>query len=269
MYVDAHNHLQDARLTTSRSEIASQCEKMGVSLSVVNGTSPKDWADVSDLAARHSWILPSYGVHPWFLSELTPSWRGDLERYLDQAPSALGEIGIDYWKEGIDRELQRTVFLEQLSLARDRNIPVSIHGLKAWHDLYALLERYGAPEVGFLLHSYSGPLELIKKFVRMGAYFSCAPAFFAPSRAAKLEVFRTIPLERLLPETDAPDQAPPRDLQRSTCPEDERLNHPANISMVYDGLARLTGMPEEKLSAVFMDNARRLFGSVMRAPLQA
>ena len=242
---------------------------MGVRLAVVNGTSPKDWFDVKGLAARHSWMIPSYGVHPWFLSDLTPSWKSDLARVLDEGPAALGEIGIDYWKEGIDRELQRTVFLEQLTIARVRNIPVTIHGLKAWTDLSTLLEKHGAPEVGFLLHSYSGPIELIEKFTRLGAYFSCAPSFFAPSRAAQLEVFKAVPLERLLPETDAPDQAPPTELQRATCQEDKRLNHPANISLVYDGLARMTRLPAEKLSALLLENAQRLFGSVMRALPQA
>ena len=269
MFIDAHNHLHDQRLSRVRPEVLEECVKIGVSLAVVNGTSPKDWGDVHSLAARHSWIVPSYGVHPWFLNDLTPSWRSDLESYLDQETSAIGEIGIDYWKEGIDRNLQRSIFLDQLAIARKRNIPASIHGLKAWDDLYSLVKEHGAPTVGFLLHSYSGPVNLIDKFAALGAYFSCAPAFFASSRARKLDIFKAVPLERLLPETDAPDQAAPREMCRYSWSGEESLNHPANITVVYDGLAKLTGLSVERLSATFNENAQRLFGSVMRVPLRA
>ena len=269
MYIDAHNHLHDSRLNDVRADVIRDCEHIGISLAVVNGTSPQDWSSVRALAAEHAWILPSYGVHPWFLDNLTPSWRSELEGYLDHEPSAIGEIGIDYWKDGIDREFQRSVFVEQLSIARERNLPTTIHGLKAWEDLLAILKKQGTPEVGFLLHSYSGPVELIESFAKLGAYFSCAPAFFAPSRAKKLEIFKRVPLERLLPESDAPDQAAPQSLRRFSCDSDEQINHPGNISIVYDGLASVTGLSVEKLSTTFIDNAQRLFGRVMRAPLRA
>lgn len=269
MYIDAHNHLHDVRLHGARNAIIKDCERLGVSLAVVNGTSPTDWKDVQALASHHSWILPSYGVHPWYCEGLAPSWRRELEGYLSQGHSAIGEIGIDYWKGGVDRELQRRVFLEQLSVACERNLPTSIHGLKAWDDLYALMKKHGAPSAGFLLHSYSGPTELIEKFVRLGAYLSCAPAFFASSRAHKLEVFKRVPLERLLPESDAPDQGPPQLLRRFSCGEDEKINHPGNVSLVYEGLARLTGLSVETLSVTFVENAQRLFRTVMQAPLRA
>jgi TatD DNase family protein len=247
-----------------RDEVAAACMSLGITHSVVNGTSPADWPEVTRLAEGHDWIVPSYGVHPWYLGGLPETWKPQLLAALDARPSALGEIGIDFWREGIDRSLQERIFLEQLEVARDRDLPVSIHGLKAWDRLLQLLTTHGAPSAGFLLHSYSGPEHLIDPFVRLGGYFSCAPAFFATARAKKLAVFAKVPRERLLPETDAPDQGPPRELDRYGLSfEQSPINHPGSICMVYEGLSALVGVPIEILMEQFEQNFTRLFGSVI------
>jgi TatD DNase family protein len=207
-------------------------------------------------------VIPSFGVHPWDVDALQSDYLAVLGEYLDRFPSAVGEIGLDHWKEGIDRARQEEVFLAQLEMARERSLPVTIHGLKAWRRLLELLRAHGAPASGFLLHSYSGPRELVGAFSDLGGYFSVAPAFFAPQRAKKLEVFRHIPLERILPETDAPDQgpAPEMDLYRDDSGRGLRVNHPGNIQMVYAGMAHLLGISREELTAHMWDNFTRLFG---------
>jgi TatD DNase family protein len=187
-----------------------------------------------------------------------------LSEYLDRAPSVIGEIGIDHWKEGIDRARQEEVFIEQLSLARARNLPVTIHGLKAWSRLLELLRAHGAPAKGFLLHSYSGPRELVEAFAKLGGYFSVAPAFLAPQRQAKLEIFRSIPTDRILLETDSPDQGPTRemDLYRDGAGRPLSLNHPGNIQLVYGGMARLLGLSNDELAERMRDNFTNLFGGL-------
>jgi TatD DNase family protein len=176
--------------------------------------------------------------------------------------TVVGEIGIDYWKEGIDRVRQEQVFLEQLSLARTRNLPVTVHGLKAWSRLLDLLRAHGAPAKGFLLHSYSGPRDLVEAFADLGGYFSVAPAFLAPQRHAKLEVFRHIPVDRILLETDAPDQGPTRemDLYRDDTAHSLNVNHPGNIQLMYSGMAELLRFSHDKLAERMRDNFTRLFG---------
>jgi len=265
-FVDSHNHLQDPRLDGARSEVLSACVNLGIVCSVVNGTSPTDWPEVTKLAQLCSWIIPSYGVHPWYLANLVSTWRDDLIAELDARPSAVGEIGIDHWKDGINRELQEQVFVEQLAIARARNLPVTIHGLKAWERLLELLTIHGVPLVGFLLHSYSGPAHLVSRFAELGGYFSCAPAFFHPSRVKKLSVFAGIPRERLLPESDAPDQAPPIELDNYVVEERHgtHINHPGNIRVVYDGLSALLGIPIDDVSTLFEENFNRLFGSIWK-----
>ena len=240
----------------------AECERLGVRYAVVNGTHPRDWPGVAELADRYPWILPSFGVHPWYIEDLQPDYLALLGRYLDERPSVVGEIGIDHWKEGLDRARQEEVFLAQLTIAQERNLPVTIHGLKAWGRLLELVRAHGTPSRGFLLHSYSGPVELIEPFANLGAYFSVAPSFFAPHRAKKLAVFCYVPLDRLLPETDAPDQAPTpeMDLYPSAAQGSHVRNHPGNIQIVYHGLADLLGLEREELALRMEQNFTRLFG---------
>ena len=259
--IDAHNHLQHERLSASLDTILAECERIGVRRAVVNGTHPRDWPRVAALAERCSWVVPSFGVHPWYIDDLPSGYLATLAELLDRVPSVVGEIGIDHWKEGVDRGRQEEIFLAQLSIARERNLPVTIHGLKAWERLLELLRAYGVPTKGFLLHSYSGSRELVGPFVELGGYFSVAPAFFAPQRAKKLEGFRHIPVDRILPETDAPDQGPSmdRDLYRDA--GSIGLNHPGNIRMVYARLADVLGMSEDEIVERMLANFTRLFGA--------
>jgi TatD DNase family protein len=264
-YIDAHNHLQDERLDPLRDAAISECERIGLRHAVVNGTHPSDWGRVADLAERYPWVLPSFGVHPWYIDKIPSDYLAVLGRYLDERPSALGEIGIDHWKEGHDRQRQEDVFLAQLAIARDRNLPVTIHGLKAWGRLLELLRAHGVPSRGFLLHSYSGPVELVQPFSELGAYFSVSPAFFVPQRAKKLDIFRSIQLDRLLPETDAPDQVPSEEinLYRAPLGDARAVNHPGNIRLVYEGLAFLCGVPQTELNRRFKQNFLKLFGGCL------
>lgn len=260
-FIDAHNHLQDERLDAMRDGAMAECERIGVRHAVVNGTRPNDWRRVADLAERCSWILPSFGVHPWYIDDLQPDYLQVLSRFLDERPSGIGEIGIDHWREGIDRDRQEEVFLAQLAIARERNLPVTIHGLKAWGRLRELLGAHGVPSRGFLLHSYSGAIDLVRSFAELGGYFSAAPAFFAPHRSKRLELFRHVPIERLLPETDAPDQGPPphADLYSGTATGGAPINHPGNIQIVYAGLADLLGIGMRELEERMEENFARLF----------
>src|SRR5206468_3835534 len=119
------------------------------------------------------------------------------------------EIGLDRWIENYDLPLQEEMFVWQLRLAAERNLPVSIHCLQAWGKLLELLQKEPRPACGFVLHSYGGPREMIPPLMKLGAYFSL-PGYFAHERKQKQrETFQAVPLDRLLIETDAPDQMLP------------------------------------------------------------
>lgn len=280
-YLDAHNHLQNDRFSGFRYVIVDECRAIGVRQMVVNGTEESDWPAVAQLAhACPDLIRPSFGLHPWYLGRRTPEWERILVQWLDAVPGAvIGEIGLDRWV--LDTTSQRSpelssvpmhdqvrIFERHLAVASERNVAASIHCLKAWGPMMESLRRCRLPERGFLMHSYGGPAELIEELVGLGAYFSFS-GYFADSRKQRQrDVFQTVPPERLLVETDAPDQPLPEHLMDFETPgdlgeESKPTNHPANIRAVHRFLASELGRTEVELGLQVSANFDRLFGLQM------
>lgn len=277
MLFDAHNHLQDDWLKPHLEQIAADLVSAGVAGAVVNGTCETDWPVVGALAARFSWVRPSFGVHPWDAGNASSGWRDTLRRTLDAHPqAAMGEIGLDRWildrarpddprLAGLRRaplEEQEEIFTWQLRLAAERNLPVSIHCLDAWGPLLDVLRRTPRPARGFLLHAYGGSAELAREFAALGAYFSFNGSFLAPRQAARRAVFATLPRDRLLIETDAPAMPLPATLVSHSLPplpDGTCINHPANIVAVHLGLARLLAVAPDALAAELAANFHRWF----------
>ncbi len=237
---------------------------------VVNGSSEGDWEEVLDLARRHSEVLPSFGYHPWYIKTRSSDWKKNLVRFLDKIPSAVGEIGLDRWIKNYDLAEQETVFRFQLRIAAERNLPVTIHCLQAWGKLFDLLRNEPRPTCGFLLHSFGGPPEMIKSLSDLGAYFSL-PGYYAHERKIRQrQTFLQVPLDRLLIESDAPDQPLPEDRVQFPLPvEDNKpVNHPANLAAVYDFAAELFDQPVFELARSVQENFERLFGGLLGSRAQ-
>lgn len=263
MFFDAHNHLQDPRLCADRTAIFAELNRLVLLRAAVNGTRESDWENVAQLARTRQWILPSFGLHPWFVPERSAQWQTALRDRLHEFPQAgVGEIGLDRWIEPRDEAAQRDAFLFQLGLAAELQRPASLHCIRAWGALWEILKAHPLPECGFLLHAYAGPREMIPGFVRLGAFFSLSPSFLYPRKAARREVFRHIPRDRLLVETDAPDLGPPAELDGYglKTEEDKPLNHPGNIALAYRGLAETLGWTLQETVDQVGANFERLFG---------
>jgi TatD DNase family protein len=264
---DAHNHLQDERLAPHRESIFAALQREGVAGMVVNGSCEADWPEVLALARQHTQVIPSFGYHPWYVKERSPDWQQALVRHLGAVPSAVGEVGLDRWVKDYDLEQQQEVFMLQLRLAAERNLPVSIHCLQAWGPLLDTLRAGPCPSCGFLLHSYGGASELVAPLVELGAYFSL-PGYFAHERKTRQrEAFRRVASDRLLIETDAPDQLlPPERVQYPLmdAASGKPINHPANLGAVYRFAAELREEPLEALARKVEENFLRLFGTILR-----
>ena len=261
---DAHNHLHDLRLSPKRDEILSELTHINVVRFVVNGTREDDWAGVADLAASDARVVPSFGLHPWNVAQRTPDWLDRLRDCLAESPRAgIGEIGLDRWVKGHDLALQTEVFLAQLALATAGNRAATIHCIQAWGALWEAISRRPVPQCGFLLHSYGGPLEMVEGFLKRGARFSYSAYFLHPRKGAQRDVFRQIPLDRLLIETDAPDLRPPDEQNRYPLQDEDGapINHPANITLAYDALGELRGIPVADLAEQVEKNFTQLFGN--------
>lgn len=262
---DAHNHLQDERLQVDTAMWHALAAER-VRYMVVNGACETDWPAVRALARAHPQVIPSFGYHPWYVKERSDQWREVLGDYLDTERAAVGEIGLDRWVKDHDLPLQEEMFVVQLRMAAERNLPVSIHCLQAWGRLYELLRQGPRPDCGFVLHSFSGPREMIEPLASLGAYFSL-PGYFAHERKDRQrEAFRHVRPDRLLIETDAPDQPLPAELVKYALPpskEGKSLNHPANLGAVYGFAGDLFAEPLEKLAARVEENFLRVFGKLI------
>jgi len=264
---DAHNHLQDERFGGRQEELLAACRREGVVRMVVNGSEEGDWAAVAALARAHPQeAIPAFGCHPWYVGRASPEWRHSLREWLERFPRApVGEIGLDRWRRGLEWETQVDFFRAQLALAAELNRPACLHCLKAWGRLVKLLREGPVPSRGFLLHSYGGPSELIPELAAMGGYFSLPGYFARPDKRARAEAFQRVPSDRLLLETDAPDQRlpPEREAHPLQSPDGRPLNHPANLAAVYRFAAELLGLSPERLAVQVEQNFHRLFGDAL------
>lgn len=277
VFYDGHNHLQDEWLAPYRSQVLQHLGALPLKQAVVNGTGESDWTAVSELAAQHDWIVPSFGLHPWWAGTRTDGWRANLEAILTRHPRAgVGEIGLDRWilerarpddprLAGLRRAPlaeQQDVFTAQLQLAAERNLAATIHCLDAWSPMWDVLRKSQVPARGFLLHAYGGPKEMVLGLAERGAYFSFNGSFLGDRKQRLKQVFQDIPLDRLLVETDAPAMPLPQSWRTHKLPPGPGgtpLNHPGNIEAVYIGLAALRGMSVAELSVAVETNFQRLF----------
>lgn len=291
---DAHNHLHDERFGGCQEDLVRSCRASGIRRMIVNGSSEADWRQVAELARRFpDLVQPAFGLHPWYVHERSPRWESTLGQLLDEHPGAsLGEIGLDRWildcppaaRAAIDPALaelqaaplseQLEVFRRQLEIANRHDRPASVHCLQAWGPLHECLRAGPRPVVGFLLHSYGGPAELVLPLARLGAYFGFPGYYLHARKARQREAFRQVPADRLLAETDAPDQrlpapgqirgngspTPVPEVHQLLSPDGRPLNHPANLVAVYHGLAALRQWDLATLTPQLEANFHSLFG---------
>jgi TatD DNase family protein len=291
--LDAHCHLHDAWFSPHRSRVLADLRAAGITRLVVNGTCETDWPDVTALCASTSpsaqlsalnpQLLPSYGLHPWDVGSRTSAWLNTLRATLDANPhAALGEIGLDRWildsarpddprLAGLSRaplEEQIEVFVAQLTLGAERNLPTSIHCLEAFGPLYDTLRTTPLPARGFLLHAYNGSTQLAKRFADLGAHFSFNGAFLDPRKERLRALYTMLPADRILVETDAPAmRLPPAHEKFSalTTPDGAIANHPANLAATYTALATLRNVPLATFATQVAANFTRLFGPLTPA----
>lgn len=264
VYYDAHCHLQDHRLHPFLPEIISSLQSVGIQRIVVNATRQADWSSVLQLSERYKFVVPSFGLHPWYLNERSSNWLTGLRELLLHREAGVGEIGLDHWIESYDARDQESVFIDQLRLAAELDCPVSIHCLKAWGRLLEILKAEPRPESGFLLHSYGGPAEMISLFAELGGYFSFSGYFAHERKMRQQEVFKKVPLDRLLIETDAPDMVPPVLLQQFQLKGNaEILNHPGNLPSFYSFLAGLLNLEVPVLARMMERNFTRLYSRIL------
>ncbi|MFT4900977.1 MAG: TatD DNase family protein [Lentimonas sp.] len=257
---DAHNHLAHPALACSWEQVAADLDAVGVGMAVVNGVETADWPKILHLARSSPHILPAIGLHPWSVNAAPSDWQQQFTRAMDAGAKAIGEVGLDRWIQGYDIDRQMDAFCWQVAQARARNLPLSIHCLKAMGLLLETLSRIELPARGFHLHAYNGSAANIPQLVQRGAYFSFNSGQLKPRAKTVRQAIQAVPVDRLLIETDAPDMLPPPALREFELPApDHQLNHPANLRRAYQAIAEIRGLDFQTLAAQVERNFKRFF----------
>lgn len=252
--VDTHCHIDGAEYDRDRDEMIVRASRAGVRLLVNMGDSLESSRRSVEMAARHENVYTGVGVHP---EEAFPFTRADDDRLAALAGKtrviAIGEVGLDYyWEKNQDkRQLQRDIFIRQLALARDLNLPVCIHDREAHGDLLKILQTEGKENRG-VVHCFSGSLELARELLKLGWYLGVDGPVTYGNAKKSLEIVQEIPLDRLLLETDSPYLTPH--------PYRGRRNEPGLVRLVAERIAELREMPLAELAAQTTRNARKIYG---------
>jgi TatD DNase family protein len=260
--IDTHCHLDTPAFDADREAVLARAMAAGVRGIVVPAIRPRTWPAL--VAAAEQFRAPpiriALGIHPQIVPDIEPGEAdGDIDELADQIVGAVqqaganavavGECGLDGPTGDLPR--QEAVFRAHIRAARTVGKPLVVHVLRA-HDLAPrVLREEKADEVGGVMHSYSGGEQLVRIYCDLGMYFSFAGPVTYPNARKPLEALRAIPDDRLLAETDAPDQSP-------FTHRGER-SEPAFVADVIAGLASVRGVSAEDMAALTTRNARTLF----------
>lgn len=256
MLIDTHAHLDDTRYDADRDAVISRARETGVDAFVTIGCDLATSLAAIDLAARYPFVYAAVGVHPHEVKHIEDGWYDELRRLGRHAKTvAYGEIGLDYHYNHSPPKLQRERFREQVCLARELNLPVVIHTREAQEDTIAILREEKAGEVGGVFHCFSGDARLAKDALDLGFYLSFSGVITFQNATMLRDIVKTVPLNRLLVETDCPYLTP--------VPHRGKRNEPAFVKLVAEKIAEVKGaadeLPLEEIGRVTSENARRLF----------
>lgn len=253
MLFDSHAHLNDKRFDEDREELINSLKAKGVDLVLNPGACIETSKSSVDLANKYDFIYAAVGVHPHDVGEMTEEDIETLRKLAleNEKVKAIGEIGLDYYYDNSPREIQKKWFKRQIELANELKLPIIIHDRDAHGDTFEIIKNTKSPEIGCVLHCYSGNVELAKEYVKMGCYISIPGTVTFKNNKKTREVAKEIPLEYLLIETDSPYMAPE--------PHRGKRNDPSLVQFVADKIAQEKGISYEQVCKATKENAKRFF----------
>ena len=251
MFIDSHCHLDFPELAGNLEDCLENMRRNEVVAALCVGVNLPGLPQVLRLAEQHENIFASVGLHPDYEGEAEPTQEQLVA--LAQYPKvvAIGETGLDYYRLKGDLEWQRERFRIHIRAARTCRKPLIIHTREAAQDTLRIMQEEGAGETGGVMHCFTENLEVAQAAMDMNFHISFSGIVTFKNATVIKEVARSIPLERMLIETDAPYLAP--------VPFRGKLNQPAYVKHVAEEIARLRGIPLEEVGRATTANFRRLF----------
>ena len=248
---DSHSHLDVPEFDDDRADVIARARAAGVGEQLVPAVDYGTWPGLRDTCAGDPGLFPAYGLHPVYLERHRPAHVQALRDWIErEKPLAIGECGLDFFVEGLDLELQRGYFRDQLELAREFNLPVVVHARRAVEEVYVTCKRVGG--LRGIVHSFGGSPEQARQLAELGFLLGIGgPVTYERARRLRRLVAEA-PIEWLVLETDSPDQ--PDAGHRG------QRNEPARLVEVLETVARLRDESPDTVAEATRANARRLLG---------
>ena len=248
---DTHAHLNDEAFNGDREALLAGLGEKGVGLVMNAGCSLQASREVVEMANQYPWLYAAVGSHPDSADEVN---EAVLEEYrklckLNPKVKAIGEIGLDYHYEDIPRDIQQKAFRMQMELARELDLPVIVHERDAHEDGMAIVREF--PTVTGVFHCYSGSAEMARQLVDMGWYIGFSGVLTFKNARKAVETAATIPLDRIVLETDCPYMAPE--------PFRGKRNDPGYLYRMAEQLAQIRGITPEEAAVITTENGKRLY----------
>ena len=251
MLFDTHAHLDDEAFDKDREELLAGLAQKGVGLVMNPGCSLQSSRNASAMAQKTPWLYAAVGSHPDAADEVCDSVLEEYRKLckLNSKIKAIGEIGLDYHYEDIPRELQQKAFRSQMALAQELDLPVIVHERDAHEDGMTIIKEF--PTVKGVFHCYSGSAEMAKQLVELGWYIGFTGVLTFKNARKAVETAASIPLERIVLETDCPYMAPE--------PFRGRRNDPGYLHRMAEKLAEIRGISVEEAVRATTENGKRLY----------
>lgn len=251
--IDSHAHIYGHEFHDDFTAMLERAVQAGISHIVVPGGDLESSREAVELASRYDQIYCAVGVHPHDATRVTDKCYAIFREMAADNPKvvAIGEIGLDFYRDRSPREDQEKVFRRFIQLALELSLPIIVHDRDAHERVMKILREENAGDTGGVLHCFSGDLEMARECVDMGLFISIPGTVTFAANEALREVVRGIKIENLLLETDAPYLAP--------IPYRGKRNEPAYIRLTAEKVAELKGLSLEDVGRITSLNARRLF----------
>ena len=249
--IDTHSHINMIEGTPLESVIQNAIEN-GVDKIIVPSAYPKDIDDVIKLVNRYDNVYGMLGVHPTEVKDWTDDLADKIREYSKNPKIvAIGEIGLDYYWDKSFNDLQKEIFIKQIKLANELNLPISIHDREAHKDTFDILKEHNKNSK-IVMHCFSGSVEFANECIKEGMYIAFGGVVTFKNAVKMKEVAINIPLDRLLLETDAPYLTP--------VPFRGKENQPAYTKYVAEEIAKLRNITVNEINKATTQNTFEVFG---------
>lgn len=252
MIFDTHVHYDDEAFQEDRDQLLGSLAEHGIEAVVNIGASIETTKNTLKLMEQYSFVYGAVGVHPSETAQLDET-QMDWLKEVSQNPKvvAIGEIGLDYYWDEPDREIQQFWFVRQLSLAREVKLPVVIHSRDAAKDTLDIMKEQNAGEIGGVIHCFSYGIEMAREYLNMGFYLGIGGVLTFHNAKKLKEVVAYMPMDRLVLETDCPYLSP--------VPNRGKRNSSLNLPYVVEAICAIKGLSAEEVMEQTNQNAKRMY----------